>query len=190
MGTMVPTESDIDQQLREIATVSPEPIQEHWVEVAGKRYPPKQVYQLLTNKPRATFTSHRALAHLRSLGLATSVYRPSSKAPIDSSTHLDAVDGTDSAASFATLLSFLSSNALTDHLASAESTLDGADAAACSDVVEEFQFSEDLLDAALSVRKHVGRLSDVIHATTITPVPTSHPGEWRDRDCAPVPGCG
>ena len=62
---------------------------------------------------------------------------------------------------------FLSSNSLTDHLSSAETILAGADAAACSDVIETFEFSEDLLDAALSVRKHVGRLSDVIHATTI-----------------------
>lgn len=165
---MVPTSADIDRQLIEIAEVAPEPIQEHWVVVGDRQYPPKQVYQLLTGKPRATFTSHRALAHLRSLGLDTSIYRPGPKATLRPEPTLNAVgERTESAESFATLLSFLSSNSLTDHLSSAETILAGADAAACSDVIETFEFSEDLLDAALSVRKHVGRLSDVIHATTI-----------------------
>ncbi|WP_157105404.1 MULTISPECIES: PE-PGRS family protein [Rhodococcus] len=152
-----------------IAGVAPEPIQEHWVHIEGRRYPPKQVYQLLTDIPRAAFTSHRALAHLRSLGLQTSVYTPKTKATQEIVTETPAVEQSlDSAQSFATLSAFMSMISLTGLLSSAEASLAGADAADCSSVVAEFGFSEDLLDAALSVRKHVGRLSDVIHATTIS----------------------
>lgn len=84
---MVPKSADIDRQLIEIAEVAPEPIQEHWVVVGDRQYPPKQVYQLLTGKPRATFTSHRALAHLGSLGSIRASTDPDPKLRFDRNRH-------------------------------------------------------------------------------------------------------
>lgn len=51
-----------------ISRIEPEPIREHWVVVANKRYPPKQVYQLITALPRSAYTSHRALTTSAVLG--------------------------------------------------------------------------------------------------------------------------
>ncbi|MEU5406698.1 hypothetical protein [Nocardia asteroides] len=153
-----------------ISRVAPEPIREHWAVVAGTRYPPKQVYQLITGLPRSAFTSHRALTELRKLGLKTSTYTPprSSGATTDDP---DAPGQPDSLTeSFATLVRFLTDRDLTPHLASAEEALRRACAETSADVVTEYGFTEDLLDAALAVRTHIGRLNDVIHATVITRV--------------------
>ena len=50
------------------ATELPEPIQEHYVVVAGRRYPPKQVLALATGLDRADFTTHHARRVLKRLG--------------------------------------------------------------------------------------------------------------------------
>ncbi|MFC3960676.1 DUF2283 domain-containing protein [Nocardia jiangsuensis] len=157
--------------LEAISKITPEPIREHWVVVANKRYPPKQVYQLITGLPRSTFTSHRALAELRGSGLTTSVYTPQRAGhpePVEKSE--DATSGSQPAESFATLLKFLTDRDLTLHLANAEAALEHADSTKSAAVTTEYGFSDDLLDAALAVRAHVGRLSDVIHATVIARV--------------------
>ncbi|MEV0359011.1 DUF2283 domain-containing protein [Nocardia sp. NPDC050697] len=154
--------------LEAISAITPEPIREHWVVVANKRYPPKQVYQLITGLPRSAFTSHRALAELRRSGLTTSVYTPQRAGhpePVENST-----SGSQPAESFATLLKFLTDRDLTLHLADAEAALEHADSTMSAAVTTEYGFSDDLLDAALAVRAHVGRLSDVIHATVIARV--------------------
>ncbi|MEV0335626.1 hypothetical protein [Nocardia sp. NPDC050717] len=65
---------------------------------------------------------------------------------------------------------FLFDHDLTQHLAAAEEALDRAHSETSAEVAAEFGFSEDLLDAALAVRTHVGRLNDVIHATVIARV--------------------
>lgn len=153
-----------------ISGVDPEPIREHWVAVADRRYPPKQVYQLITGLPRSAFTSHRALAELRRLGLRTSVYTP----PRAAAACAEATDGSDGsdelAESFATLVRFLTDRDLTAHLAAAEAALHQAGSDTSREVITEYGFSDDLLDAALAVRTHVGRLNDVIHATVIARV--------------------
>jgi hypothetical protein len=51
----------------------PEPIQEHYVVVRGRRFPPKQVLALATGLDRADFTTHQARAILKRLGFG--VYR-------------------------------------------------------------------------------------------------------------------
>jgi hypothetical protein len=48
----------------------PEPVREHYVIVAGRRYPPTQVLACVTGLPRAEFTSHHARSVLRRLGFA------------------------------------------------------------------------------------------------------------------------
>lgn len=51
-----------------LAPVDPEPVNEHYVVVRGRRFPPKQVLALLTGLDRADFTTHQARAILRRLG--------------------------------------------------------------------------------------------------------------------------
>lgn len=62
-----------------MASVEPEPIQEHYVVVGGRRYPPKQVLAAVTGVDRADFTTHQARAILRRLGFG--VYRRSGSTP-------------------------------------------------------------------------------------------------------------
>jgi hypothetical protein len=51
-----------------LESVDPEPINEHYVVVGGRRFPPKQVLGLITGLDRADFTTHQARAILRRLG--------------------------------------------------------------------------------------------------------------------------
>jgi hypothetical protein len=65
---------DLDRQGIEAALerVLPEPIQEHYVVVAGRRYPPKQVITCATGLDRADFTTHQARRILLRLGFMAS----------------------------------------------------------------------------------------------------------------------
>ncbi|HET6966255.1 MAG TPA: hypothetical protein VFH58_15880 [Acidimicrobiales bacterium] len=68
---------DFDLTLATVESVAvglePEPVRDHYVVVAGRRYPPKQVLAAVTGLDRADFTTHQARAVLRRLGLG--VYR-------------------------------------------------------------------------------------------------------------------
>src|SRR6202795_2746858 len=46
----------------------PEPIQEHFVVITARRWPPKQVLALVTGLDRADFTTHQARRALTRLG--------------------------------------------------------------------------------------------------------------------------
>jgi hypothetical protein len=46
----------------------PEPIQEHFVVINGRRWPPKQVLALITGLDRADFTTHQARRAMTRLG--------------------------------------------------------------------------------------------------------------------------
>ena len=48
--------------------VLPDPIQEHFVVISGRRWPPKQVLALVTGLDRADFTTHQARRALTRLG--------------------------------------------------------------------------------------------------------------------------
>jgi hypothetical protein len=63
-------EFDLDRrQIEDTADrLDPEPIREHYVVVAGRRFPPKQVLAAVTGLDRADFTTHQARAILRRLG--------------------------------------------------------------------------------------------------------------------------
>jgi len=50
--------------------VLPEPIQEHFVVINGRRWPPKQVLALVTGLDRADFTTHQARRAMTRLGFA------------------------------------------------------------------------------------------------------------------------
>lgn len=59
------------------AAVLPEPPREHYVVIAGRRFPPKQVIACATGIDRADFTTHQARRILKRLGFATArVSRP------------------------------------------------------------------------------------------------------------------
>lgn len=61
---------DLDPEAVQAALqrVLPEPIQEHYVVVGGRRYPPKQVLMCATGLDRADFTTHQARRILLRLG--------------------------------------------------------------------------------------------------------------------------
>ena len=61
-------ELDRDAVREALARVLPEPIQEHYVVVRGRRYPPKQVIACATGLDRADFTTHQARRILLRLG--------------------------------------------------------------------------------------------------------------------------
>jgi hypothetical protein len=50
------------------ATILPEPVHEHYVVVAGRRFPPKQILSRVTGLDRADFTTHQARRVLKRLG--------------------------------------------------------------------------------------------------------------------------
>ena len=61
---------DLDARLVQEALegVLPDPIQEHFVVINGRRWPPKQVLALVTGLDRADFTTHQARRALTRLG--------------------------------------------------------------------------------------------------------------------------
>jgi hypothetical protein len=61
-------ELDHDSIEEAMVGVLPEPIQEHYVVVGGRRYPPKQVITRATGLDRADFTTHQARRILVRLG--------------------------------------------------------------------------------------------------------------------------
>ena len=74
---------DVEAALR---GVLPEPIQEHFVVINGRRWPPKQVLALVTGLDRADFTTHQARRALTRLGFtAARAARPSGHYPAASS---------------------------------------------------------------------------------------------------------
>jgi hypothetical protein len=53
---------------RRLRDVMPEPLGEHYVVIAGRRFPPKQVIGLMTGLDRADFNTHQARRILSRLG--------------------------------------------------------------------------------------------------------------------------
>lgn len=68
--------------------VQPEPIQEHYVVVCARRYPPKQILSAVTGLDRADFTTHQARRILKRLGFVAarrSASRAASATKVDRS---------------------------------------------------------------------------------------------------------
>ncbi|MFE0592651.1 hypothetical protein [Micromonospora echinospora] len=147
-----------------------EDIRDHWVEVDGLRWPVKQVFEAAVRVPRSRFTSHDAIRHLRAVGLTTSQLpvegaRPETRTPVPAAGSV-----ADPAAAFTTLLEFVASADLTRRIADLEGRMEGIDRSTAAELAEGSGMSLDLLLAALLVRRHAGRLSDIIHAAVITQV--------------------
>ncbi len=59
---------DADKISRKLRDLLPEPLGDHYVVVAGRRFPPKQVIGLATGLDRADFNTHQARRILSRLG--------------------------------------------------------------------------------------------------------------------------
>jgi hypothetical protein len=153
--------------------VEPEPIRTHWVEIDGRRFPPKQAFRVATGLHKEPFISHFAIRLFQRLGFQTSEIPGAgdgASALMGRVDDVSAVGRSDESAveAFRRLDSFMSTNALTSTLTRLESSLVGADQSECSRVTVESGFDEDLVDAALVVRERVGMLDTLIHAAVIT----------------------
>lgn len=155
-----------------------EDVREHWVEVDGVRWPVKQVFAAITGLRRDAFTSHTALRHLRALALPTSML-PRADGSADAPPPLNSVpervghrpvSGPDPAEAFGKLLAFVGSADLTARIASLEARFNGVDRTAAAGIADDAGIGLELLLAALLVRQHAGRLSDIIHAAVIAQV--------------------
>ncbi|WP_157985156.1 hypothetical protein [Lentzea terrae] len=147
----------------------PEPVQVHWVEVGGVRFPVKQALEAVLGVSRTTFTSHMARSQFARLGFLTSNApdqrhgRAEPRPPASGS----AVSIEEAGEAFATLVAFLRHAPFTASIDRLERDLVDTDISSAPVVTGAAGLSEELLEAALVVRRDVGRVSDVIHATVI-----------------------
>lgn len=158
-----------------VTAAPPDPIRTHWVDIDGRRWPPKQAFRVATGLNSEPFISHFALRIFQRLGFETSPI-PGEEAGLRSlsptgpelipSAHTDE----HALEAFRRLDRFLTSNALTSTLADLEARLDGVGRADAEGVVVSSGFDEDLVDSALVVRERVGMLDTLIHAAVITQV--------------------
>jgi hypothetical protein len=152
------------QVLSAAARGGPEPIRTHWVTVGEQRWPPRQLFERALGVSRTEFISHAAIRHLRRLGF------PTSPLPQEGSTaqHELSDTGRDVAAlgrAFTSLVDFLTVEDLTTRISRMEQRLDGAHLGNVDDLAGGM--TDELLQAALLVRKHAGRVNDLIHAAVI-----------------------
>ena len=155
----------------------PEPIQVHWVELDGRRWPPKQALEIISGLQRSSYITHQALGVLRRLGFETSDWGPSQTvlaagdvadsisanvSPEDAAVQREAL-----LAAVGTLADFMGSQSLTTRISTLEHQLLGASRDEVAGIVEAAEVSRGTLAAALTVRSSLGRLNDVVHATVI-----------------------
>jgi len=157
-----------------VPAVPPNPIQTHWVEIDGKRWPPKQAFRVATGITDEPFISHFALRLFRRLGLSTSpIPGAADKRTVTAAsvkTADDLLEVSPAAPAFDRLDGYLGSGSLTKSIATMETSLLDADAASAADVLYSSGLDEDLIDSALIVRERVGMLDTLIHAAVIVQV--------------------
>ena len=164
---------DAEAVRAKVPSVSPDPIRTHWVEIDGRRWPPKQAFRIATGITDEPFISHFALRVFQRLGFRTSPVPkadspvPEPQASIPDRPRDDIATG---AAAFELLDRFLSAGSLTGKIATLEAAVDGADRTAAARVLESSGFDGDLVDSALIVRERVGMLDTLIHAAVIMQV--------------------
>lgn len=148
--------------------VEPEKITMHWVEVSGVRYPVKQALEATLGVDRHQFRSHTARRQFRRLGFEigsiASEYDELDEAAADVTSPVTIEQAGEA---FATLVEFLRGRSFTTRIAELEHQLLGAESSETSRMAERAGLTTQLLQAALIVRRDVGRVSDVIHASAI-----------------------
>ncbi|WP_328645246.1 hypothetical protein OHS58_34380 [Amycolatopsis sp. NBC_00348] len=142
--------------------------------IADQQWPPKQIFERASGIARTEFISHFAIRQLRRLGFPTSPLpqeagvratprprEPKITAPPP------AIDVASAVTSFIELLRFFGDEDLSSRVLRLEDRLEGADRETVDDRVAAEGMTDGLLQAALLVRQHAGRINDLIHATMI-----------------------
>ncbi|MBM2623157.1 hypothetical protein JIG36_47440 [Actinoplanes sp. LDG1-06] len=176
-----PFEIDRHAAAARIREIVPEPVQTHWVDVDGVRFPIKQALEAAFGLRRSRFTSHTARSALGRLGFTTGTSAGVSstrtipggaptKVPLRSTRGQPTapVSAEQAGVAFSALVTFLRSGPLTTGVSTLEYRLLGAGRDSAAAVTATAGLTEDLLQAALIVRRDVGRVSDVIHAAVIS----------------------
>ena len=158
-----------------VPAVPPHDIRVHWVEIDGRRWPPKQAFRIALDLSDEPFISHTALRIFQRLGFNTSVIPGAERHPATAlepsapDSPLDrAQPSADALSAFALLDDFLARESLTAAIATLEARLNGADQAAASTILDSSGLDEDLIDSALIVRERIGMIDTLIHAAVIT----------------------
>jgi hypothetical protein len=163
-------ELDAETVIGRLQGRAPEVVQVHWVEVGGVRFPVKQALEAVLGVSRATFTSQMARSQFARLGFVTSevAERVDNRSEPRQPPAPGAVVSVEEAGeAFATLVAFLRQAPFTASVDRLERDLVDTDSVTAPAVTSAAGLSEALLEAALIVRRDVGRVSDVIHATVI-----------------------
>jgi hypothetical protein len=171
------------QVLAAAARGGPEPIYKHWVSVGEQLWPPRQLFERAAGVARSEFISHAAIRYLRRLGFSTSPLPQESEVPADpgarepkttppqttppQTTPPPPIDVASAVTSFIELLRFFGDEDLSSRVLRLEDRLEGADRETVDDRVAPEGMTDGLLQAALLVRQHAGRINDLIHAAMI-----------------------
>lgn len=166
---------DVDPEIARVRILSsiPDPVQTHWVEIDGRRWPAKQALEVATGISRSAYISHTAVRLLSRLGFQTSEIPGRSTSAPDRPEQAEAfrrvpVSTAEAADAFAALDMALQDQPLTFTVSRLEAELAGADADAAARVAADTALDHRLIDAALIVRERVGVLDSLIHAAVIT----------------------
>jgi hypothetical protein len=162
------------QVLAAAARGGPEPIYKHWVSIDDQLWPPRQLFERAAGVARSEFISHAAIRYLRRLGFSTSplpqepevVAGPRAREP-KATPPPPAIDVASAVTSFIELLRFFGDEDLSSRVLRLEARLEGADRDTVDDRLASEGMTDGLLQAALLVRQHAGRINDLIHATMI-----------------------
>jgi hypothetical protein len=165
-------ELDAETVIGRLQGRAPEVVQVHWVEVGGVRFPVKQALEAVLGVSRTTFTSHMARSQFVRLGFLTSDVTERIDNSGESRQPRPPAPGAtlsveEAGEAFATLVAFLRQAPFTASVDRLERDLVDTDSFTAPAVTSAAGLSEELLEAALIVRRDVGRVSDVIHATVI-----------------------
>jgi len=162
---------DAEQVAARLMGTVPDPIHTHWVDVDGRRWPPKQALRLALGGTDEPFISHFALRVFRRLGFSTSPLPAERPAPPAAAGPVDAPAASDieeAASAFARLDAFMSAHPLRAFLGDLEGKLLDADRKGATRVAEGSGFDLDLVESAMVIRARVGQLDSLIHAAVIS----------------------
>ena len=169
-------ELDPDAARARLAGHPPEPLNVHWVDFDGRRWPPKQALEVISGIQRASYTAHQALSVLRRLGFETSEWQGNRSPHGGPSAEEDVAQEPDDAAALRerlheaveSLADFMGGQCLTKRISTLEGQLVDAGRDVVETIADEAEVTVGMLGAALTVRSSLGRLNDVIHAAVIT----------------------
>ncbi len=149
----------------------PEPIRTHWVSVGDQRWPPRQLFERALGVSRTEFISHTAIRHFRRLGFPTSPLPQEPEVPVEPEQPVEPPaprsDLGAAVKSFIDLHEFFGQEDLSSRVVRLEAVLEGAAAETVDARVAPEGLTDDLLRGALLVRRHAGRVNDLIHAAMI-----------------------